>query len=172
MSSEIWIGLGSNLGDRFGHLQFAIRRLTELGVLRQLSDVYETEPWGRKEQPYFLNAVVSLEAHLPDPLLFLTRLQQIEREAGRQAGERWSPRPLDLDLLFWGKTRISTEQLVVPHPYLTERKFILIPLVQVAPHLVHPVNGCTMQELLAQCADPGTVQPWGTFAPTASYSPQ
>ena len=165
MSLEVWVGLGSNLGDRQANLKFAVHHLGEFGSIGRLSDIYETEPWGLKDQPTFLNAVVSVYPETPDPLSFYLRLCDIELEAGRRLTQRWGPRVLDLDLLFWGVTRIETEQIVIPHPQVAERRFVLLPLAQVAPDLIHPVLGCTISELLRRCPDTGEVKSWGTFSP-------
>jgi len=160
MRPEIWVGLGSNLGDREANLRFGLERFARLGKIHLRSSVYETEPWGQKDQPPFLNAVCSCYSPFDDPAAFWAALKQIEVEAGRIPGERWGPRTLDLDLLLWGNEVFSTEHLVVPHPGIAERRFVLIPLVEIAADLIHPVSGLTVRQMLERCPDRGAVRPW------------
>ncbi len=128
-----------------------------------MSSIYETQPWGRKDQPPFLNAVCSLYPEEDDPHAFLDELKRRERQAGRTAGERWDPRVLDIDLLFWGDLLLATEHLIVPHPRLSERRFVLEPLVEVAPDLICPGIGLTLRELLDKCPDTSKVLRCGQF---------
>ncbi len=159
MSPEIWIGLGSNQGDRRACLIYGLRRLAEISKLGCISSLYETEPWGKTDQPFFYNAVCSLFTRVTNPLEFLEALKSIERDAGRDAGvRRWGPRPLDLDILFWGSLVLNEEVLAIPHPHIAQRRFVLTPLEEVAPELRHPVSGLTVQEMLQQCSDSGTVR--------------
>ncbi len=154
MSPEIWIGLGSNLGDRMVNLAAGLEGLSESADILQTSFVYETEPWGRTDQPPFLNAVCSLVTEVDNPLRFLDILQQIEERAGRrQESGRWGPRILDLDILMWGQAEFRRERLTIPHPEMAGRRFILEPLAELAPDLYHPVAGYTIGELLALCQD-------------------
>ena len=132
-----FVGLGANLGDR----ETAIRRAAELIEARRLSRLRESEPWGRSDQPRFLNAVAELETTLPARAL-LERLLAVERALGRvRGGERWGPRTIDLDLLLYGAEVIAEEGLDVPHPHLHERLFVLEPLADLAPELVVPGYG-------------------------------
>ncbi|RJP78671.1 MAG: 2-amino-4-hydroxy-6-hydroxymethyldihydropteridine diphosphokinase [Candidatus Zixiibacteriota bacterium] len=164
-SLEAWIGLGSNLGDREAHLRRAVERLAGLGILGRTSSLYETDPWGVPGQPPYLNAVVSLAPAAADPRAFLAQLQRIEREAGRvpgpRWGPRWGPRPLDLDLLFWGDLRLKSADLTLPHPEIPGRRFVLVPLAEVAPDLIHPDSGLIISRLLELCPDSGAVRLWG-----------
>jgi 2-amino-4-hydroxy-6-hydroxymethyldihydropteridine diphosphokinase len=120
----VYLGLGSNLGSRLRNLSGARRRLRERGfrILRQ-SRVIETEPWGVKDQPWFLNQVVEGE-WLGTPRQLLRVAKEVEREGGRQATERWGPRVIDIDILMFGKERISRPDLVIPHPRIAERPFV------------------------------------------------
>jgi 2-amino-4-hydroxy-6-hydroxymethyldihydropteridine diphosphokinase len=165
MSLEVFVGLGSNLGDREAFLRYALARLSGLGRIRRTSSIYETQPWGRENQPDFLNAVCAVEPILADAERFLRELKQIETDAGRSSHERWGPRELDLDLLFWGGDMIATETLSVPHPRIAERRFVLIPLFEIAPDLTHPLTGLTVRQMLESCPDPGRVQLWGLLSP-------
>jgi 2-amino-4-hydroxy-6-hydroxymethyldihydropteridine diphosphokinase len=134
-----YFGLGSNLGDRAAHLQFGVDGLAaQAGRLVALSPVYETEPVGGPPQPDFLNAVVVIETALPGREL-LRVAKSLEAAAGREPpepGKRWGPRPLDIDILIIGDERITEPDLVVPHPRIHQRAFVLAPLADVAPELV------------------------------------
>lgn len=142
-----YIGLGSNLGDRQGTLRSALARLAP----RRVSSIVETEPWGRPDQPRFLNCVAEIETTL-SPEALLDRLQELEREFGRARAERWGPRTLDLDLLLYGELEIRTPRLIVPHPFLAERRFVLEGLAELCPDRVVPGRGRTVRELLERAA--------------------
>lgn len=145
-----YVALGSNLGDRSANLELAIASLRETpGVCVDVaSSVYETEPVGPPPQGCYLNAVLRLATSLT-PEELLGTLLEIERRAGRERNpeERWRPRPLDLDLLLYADRCIESEDLVVPHPRLHERAFVLVPLHELAPDLVHPRLGLKIAEL-------------------------
>ncbi|HEY3265461.1 MAG TPA: 2-amino-4-hydroxy-6-hydroxymethyldihydropteridine diphosphokinase [Armatimonadota bacterium] len=128
----VYLGLGSNLGDRASHLEEAVRALGELGRVVRRSNIMETEPWGLLDQPRFLNMVVALETALP-PLKLLEGTQEIERRVGRTPTVRWGPRVIDIDILTYGDEVIRVTGLTVPHPRIGERDFVLIPLRQIAP---------------------------------------
>lgn len=131
-----FLGLGSNVGDRGAHLRRAVDGLD--GVVA-VSNVYETEPVGGVEQDTFLNIVVELETAL-GPEALLRRCQELEREARRVRLVRWGPRTLDVDVLLYGDRRIDTVDLIVPHPRMTERNFVMVPLLELDPGLVeHPL---------------------------------
>ncbi len=151
-----YIALGSNLGDRADTLSSAVRHMSNLGRVVAQSSLYETEPVGYHHQPAFLNAVVALETQL-EPLPLLRGLLAIERELGRDRshGTLKGPRTLDLDLLSMGDWIVADEELSLPHPALAERRFVLAPLVEIAPHLRHPESKQTMAELLALLPDEG-----------------
>jgi 2-amino-4-hydroxy-6-hydroxymethyldihydropteridine diphosphokinase len=139
-----YVGLGSNLGDR----EATIRRAADLIGATRLSPIIETEPWGFRDQPSFLNAAAEVETAL-GARAFLTHLLDVERRLGRErVGPRWGPRTIDLDLLLWDDERISEPGLEVPHPLLLERRFVLEPLAALAPDREIPGNG-TVSEALA-----------------------
>ena len=146
----VYLGLGSNLGDRAANLDLAIERLraSDLKVLRA-SAIYETEPRDFAEQPWFLNQAVEAETSL-FPRQLLHRLQQIERGMGRKPAAPKGPRIIDLDILLFGDSVISAGDLEIPHPRLHERRFALEPLADLAPGLRHPRLGNTFQEMLAR----------------------
>ena len=152
--STAYVALGSNRGDRDEHLAFAVRALDELPNTRvvECSPVYETEPVGPGEQGPYLNAVVSLETSLP-PRRLLEGMLAMEVRAGRDRSaeiQRWGPRALDLDLLLFDDDELDEPDFVVPHPRLAERSFVLAPLADLAPDLVHPQRGSSVAELLVR----------------------
>jgi 2-amino-4-hydroxy-6-hydroxymethyldihydropteridine diphosphokinase len=146
--STIYIALGTNLGNRSANLRAAIEALPpEVRVTRE-SPVYETPPWGVTEQPAFLNMAVEAETELDAPAV-LAHLKRIETRLGRQPTYRYGPRTIDLDLLFYDDLVLDSPPLIVPHPRLHERAFVLVPLADLAPDLRHPIIGQTLGELLA-----------------------
>lgn len=153
----VYLGLGSNIGDREANLREALSRLSAKVKLEEVSSIYETEPVGYTEQPWFLNLVCRGHTALePRPLLDFVKA--LEREMGRKPGVRWGPRLIDVDILFYDDVVYSDEALVIPHPRIQERRFVLVPLAEIAPDLVHPVLGITVTELLAGVQDPATVR--------------
>lgn len=149
----VYLGLGGNLGRRARNLSRALLRLSLTpGIhLAGLSRVYETAAWGVEDQPDFLNMVVAARVEL-EPEGLLSLLKAVEAELGRFPGERWGPRPVDIDILLFGSRTVSTPDLSIPHPYLAERQFVLVPLCDVAPHLLLPDG--TPVASLAEASDP------------------
>lgn len=156
MSTRVFIGLGSNLGDRLSYLNKAIESLPPEVKPRKMSRIYQTPPWGYTDQPDFLNQVVEAETELA-PEALLQRLKEIEKELGRIERFRYGPRCIDLDILFYGDMIYKSETLVIPHPALTERAFVLVPLNEIAPDLTHPVTGIKISVLLEKLDDKGIV---------------
>jgi 2-amino-4-hydroxy-6-hydroxymethyldihydropteridine diphosphokinase len=152
-----YIGLGSNLGDRMTTLQMAIQRLEALGRIAGVSGLYETEPVGNLDQPPFLNAVVALNTELA-PADLLGALLGIERDLGRSRSFPNAPRTLDLDLLLVDDVTLDSSDLTLPHPRLHERAFVLVPLAELAPEMVHPVSGQTVREMLRVLPNRGGVE--------------
>ena len=148
---KIFIGLGSNLGEREAMIRLALddlARMPETTMVRA-SSLYDTEPVGETDQPNFLNAVAQLDTELTARQV-LWNLQLIERRLGRVRARPWGPRTIDLDLLLYGAQVVDEPDLKVPHPELTRRSFVLVPLVELDPLLVHPVTGETLMGHLAQ----------------------
>lgn len=147
--SIVYLGLGTNLGDRLDNLLRARLGLhPEVWVLTA-SPIYETPPWGYLEQPDFLNQVLKAETALP-PFALLDYIKQIEVKIGRTPGVRYGPRLIDLDILLYDDISLRTPQLTIPHPRLAERAFALAPLADLAPNLLHPIINKTIQSLLAE----------------------
>lgn len=155
---RIFIGLGSNRGNRRTFLQEALQALGEIPgwSVHAVSSVYETEPFGFKDQPYFLNAVAEVHATV-EPEEALALLKAIERILGRTRSERWGPREIDLDLLYVGNAIREGAEFRLPHPELAKRKFVLEPLAAIAPDFIDPVSGKTILELLNACTDTSSV---------------
>jgi 2-amino-4-hydroxy-6-hydroxymethyldihydropteridine diphosphokinase len=155
---NIFLLLGSNSGDRLGYLRQAIALVEqEIGERITSSKVYETAPWGKTDQPNFLNQVIEIESQLsPDDLL--VKVQSIEGRLGRVRAEKWSERAIDVDILYFGDKIIESSYLVIPHPHLAERKFVLVPLVEISSEFVHPVLQKSNAELLKECTDPLAVK--------------
>jgi 2-amino-4-hydroxy-6-hydroxymethyldihydropteridine diphosphokinase len=149
--------LGANLGDRVVTLAQAVVRIEQrVGRVVSQSNLYETAPWGVTEQPAFLNQVLSVETTL-EPEAVLAQTQAIESELGRVRHEHWGARTIDIDLLYYDQLVWQTPTLTLPHPFLHQRRFTLVPLADIAPDFIHPVLRKTTLGLLADCDDTGTV---------------
>jgi len=154
MDHTVYIALGTNLGDRLANLHAALRSLPPAVTVTDESHVYETPPWGYEDQPAFLNMVVKAETDL-EPESLLEYLKQLEMELGREQNFRWGPRLIDLDILFYDDRVLDSPPLVIPHPRLHERAFVLVPLADVAPDFVHPVLDRSISDLLSEVETTG-----------------
>ena len=163
--SLAYIGFGSNIGDRLAHIQNALDTLskTEGITLQRISSIYKTEPVGYEEQAQFLNGAAAIQTSL-SPLSLLHTLKDIETAIGRKHRIRWGPREIDLDILIYGDLCVQTEQLVIPHPEMHLRGFVLVPLAEIAPDLVHPVFQETVQTLLERLEGEKSVSESGSIA--------
>lgn len=150
--TTVYLALGSNLGDRAANLNAAIAALPPTVTVTRRSPVYETAPQYETDQPAFLNMVLCAETRLA-PAALLQRLQQIERDLGRRPARRYGPRLIDIDILFYGAQRFEAPGLVIPHPRLAERVFVLRPLADIAPALTHPATGDSVLSLLEKLDD-------------------
>ncbi len=151
---EAYLSLGSNLGDRLGFLKRAISLISELpgAKVRSVSAIYETEPVGYVDQPEFLNLIVCILTST-EPLDFLRMMKEIEMKIGRVHRDRWHEREIDIDIIFYGDKILDSKDLIIPHPRMHLRKFVLQPLNEIAPNFVHPVNEKEVNQLLADCLD-------------------
>jgi len=145
-NTQVYLALGSNLGDRRANLAEALKQLQSYVILDVLSTVYETEPAYVTDQPNFYNMVLRGTTTL-SPQALLHRLKSIEQDLGRQQTVRYGPRPIDIDILLYGEMQLTTPDLVIPHPRMTERAFVLIPLAQIAPDLIIPGQWETVKQL-------------------------
>lgn len=146
----VYLALGSNLGDRLANLKQAVASLPPQMEVKAKSRVYETPPWGYADQSMFLNQVIRANTYLElEPLL--KHIKRLETALGRKPSFKNGPRLIDLDILFYDDLVLDTPSLVIPHPHMHERGFVLLPLMDIAPDLVHPVNKKSVREMIASC---------------------
>lgn len=150
----VYLSIGSNLGRREDNCLKALKAIEEKGMtIKKKSLLYETEPWGVREQPHFINMAVEIETDLP-PNKLLQVVKEIEKGMGRTETYRWGPRIIDIDILLYDDLIYETSDLKIPHPFMHEREFVLRPLSEIAPNKVHPVLNKTISELLQNLQRP------------------
>jgi len=154
-----YLSLGSNSDDRLEFLQGAIRKIEESHriSIKKVSSVYETQPVGYINQAWFLNLVLEVQTSL-DPLPLLEHLLAIENQMGRKREAKWGPRNIDVDLLLYDNQLVHSDRLIIPHPQMHKRRFVLIPLAQIAPQLLHPLLKKSAPQLLEACEDKSMVR--------------
>ncbi len=150
---NVFLLLGGNLGDRVSNLRHCNTLIEELlGPIVENSSIYETEPWGKSDQPSFLNQALQIETSLP-PMELLSACLTIEKKMGRSRDEKWGARVIDIDIIYFDGQILNSIDLILPHPRMAERKFVLTPLAEINPSFVHPVLLKTNEELLKECKD-------------------
>jgi len=148
MNNIIYLSIGSNLGDKKKILADAINALRDAGIkITKISSLYETEPVGKKDQPMFYNACVLAETIL-EPLDLLKKIKEIEKKLGRKDTNKWGPRIIDIDILFYNNIILSINELKIPHPEILNRKFVLVPLDEIAKNYIHPVVNQKIRDIL------------------------
>ena len=160
--NEVYLQLGSNIGDRLDNLDQSIKIITErIGNVLEKSSVYESTPWGVENQRNFLNQVIFLKSNF-DPYTILDLVLQIEKDMGRIRIEKWGERIIDIDILFIDDLIIESENLCIPHEFIAKRKFVLQPMCEIAPGFIHPKLNKTISQLLEECIDDEKVNVYAT----------
>ena len=159
MTHTVFLSLGTNIGNRAANLKQAISLLPPQMDVRKRSPVYETPPWGFAEQGAFLNQVLKVTTYL-EPAPLLKHIKRLEVAMGRKATFRYGPRLIDIDILFYDDLVLETPSLTIPHPHIQERGFVLLPLMDIAPDLVHPAKKRSICEMVAFC-DMGGIKKYG-----------
>jgi len=158
-SVTAYLGLGSNLGDRQANLDQALEFLGQRLRIKKVSSIYDSEPVGNIEQPRFLNLVCEVVTNLP-PKSLLALAKGIESKLGRTGGPSGAPRTIDIDILLYGDEVVETPALTIPHPRMTKRAFVLMPLAEIAPNVKHPVTGQTAREMFKAAREVQGVFKW------------
>jgi 2-amino-4-hydroxy-6-hydroxymethyldihydropteridine diphosphokinase len=152
-AKEVFLGLGSNQGNKIEYLTKSCGLVSEhIGTVIGLSSLYTTKAWGKTDQEDFVNQVIRVWTEL-EPKQLLNEITAIESRLGRKRTEKWGPRTIDIDILYYGNLIMDNEEIQIPHPELTERRFVLVPLVELAPDFLHPIFRLSNKELLAFCED-------------------
>lgn len=159
----VFVGIGSNLGNRVENCATAIREMSNFAKIFAVSSIYETEPVGRENQPNFINCVTKIETGL-SPYELLLSLQSVENKLGRKHTQKWGPRIIDLDILFYDDLIVDSGGLTIPHPRAHLRRFVLEPLSEIAPDFVHPALKVSVSKLLEGLEDPKSVVKIGSFS--------
>ena len=151
--NTVYIQLGSNIGERESFIAKSMEQIEEnIGEIITESSIFETIPWGNKNQNNFLNAVIKIRTPF-DAFKILQKSQKIENNLGRVRKEKWGERTIDIDILFYNNKIINTTKLNIPHPLIQQRKFVLVPLSEIAPNYIHPIFKKSISTLLSECKD-------------------
>jgi 2-amino-4-hydroxy-6-hydroxymethyldihydropteridine diphosphokinase len=157
MKHNVFLLLGSNLGDSLKNLMIAMDKIEDLiGTVNKKSSIYKTAPWGVTDQPDFLNQVLSIETDL-NPESLLDQIHLIEGQLGRIRSNEWQARLIDIDILFYDQETINTSNLTIPHPRISIRRFVLEPMNEIAAEITHPVLKKKIKQLLEECTDTSSV---------------
>lgn len=155
---RVYLATGSNIGDKAANLVIALEMIElYVGEIIKTSSVYRTAAWGKEDQPDFLNQAIAVETNL-EPETLLLAVMEIEQKMGRERRIRWGERLIDIDILFYGQLISHSQRLTIPHPFIQERNFVLQPLLEIDPDLIHPVFQQSIRELAAACPDPLAVE--------------
>ncbi|NMB61057.1 MAG: 2-amino-4-hydroxy-6-hydroxymethyldihydropteridine diphosphokinase [Chloroflexi bacterium] len=154
MLHQVILGTGSNVGDREENLQLAMAEIQKFATITAQSAIYETNPWGFTDQPAFLNQVLVIETQL-DPFDLLDTLKTTEKQIGRTPTFRYGPRMIDIDILFFDKLILEDEKLIIPHPKIADRAFVLIPLDELVPQFIHPLLHRSIHEMVSEINQDG-----------------
>lgn len=157
MKNGVYLLLGSNLGDRKENLLQAQNSIGHFGTILATSSLYQTQAWGNTHQPDFINQVIQI-SYEKSPQQLLTEVLALENEMGRLRTEKWGPRIIDIDILFFGQVTLAEKNLIIPHPEIAKRRFTLLPLVEIAPDLIHPLVNKSCKQLLDECSDYSIVE--------------
>lgn len=155
--AQIFLSLGSNLGDRENFLEQTRKEIGNFCRIEKTSSLYETEPRGVEGHPWYLNQCMEVETEL-SPEEFFKKCQSIEKSFGRKQKGDLAPREVDIDILFYDNLMLESDNLLIPHPRLAQRRFVLVPLAEIAPNFIHPVFKKTVEDLLKECEDQGIVR--------------
>ena len=154
---EVYLSFGSNVGNRQANIETALKYMLDAKLkMRKCSSVYETAPWGNTNQSAFLNTAGIFETDLSAKKL-LDEILTIEKSMGRERTEKWQPRIIDIDILFFNNKIVNEKELIIPHPEMHKRKFVLVPLAEIAPDFIHPVLKKSIRHLLRECTDDSQV---------------
>ena len=166
MKNGVYLLLGSNLGNRINNLLHARNSIQDFSSIIASSSLYQTQAWGNTQQPDFLNQIIEI-SYKKSPHQLLEDVLSIENKMGRLRNEKWGPRTIDIDILYYGQIIVADMNLKIPHPEIANRRFTLLPLVDIAPDFINPVSGKSSKQMLAECTDHSSVH---IFTPDSSIT--